>query len=97
MAIPDEIPRGSIEFFTVEFDSPDDLTLGTVQIGLSPVPLVQPGSYQNAVWVAGAGNVARTSVPIDTSTLLTGYYRVWAKLTDSPEIVPRPYGTVRIV
>jgi hypothetical protein len=25
------------------------------------------------------------------------FYRVWAKLTDSPEIVPRPYGTVRII
>lgn len=97
MSIPDEIPQSSKEFLTVEFDSPDDLTLGTVKIGLSSTPLIPPVTWFSATWPTPGENVARTSAPVDFSTVAQGHYRVWAELVDSPEDVPRPYGTVRVI
>lgn len=97
MSIPDEIPQGSVEFLTIEFDSPDDLTLGTVQIGLSSVVGDPPTAWLAATWPVTGENTARTATPVDFSVIAVGTYRVWGKLTDSPEIMTRPYGTVRVV
>ena len=92
-----EIPKGSVEFIVVTFNSADDLTLGTVQVGLSPNPLVQPLTWLSALWPVNGVNVAQSTVPVDTSALALDHYQVWAKLTDSPEIIPRVYGNWRIV
>lgn len=92
-----EIPKGSVEFIVVTFNSLDDLTLGTVQVGLSPTPLVQPSSWLPAIWPTAGLNVAQSTSPVDTSTMALDHYQVWAKLTDSPEIIPRVYGNWRIV
>jgi hypothetical protein len=97
VSMPDEIPQGSVEFLTIEFDSPDDLTLGSVQLGLSTVIGDPPNAWLTGTWPTPGENVARTSVPVDFATISLGTYRVWAKLTDSPEIPERPYGTVRVV
>jgi hypothetical protein len=97
MGIPDEIPQGSKEFLSVVFDSPDDLTLGTVALGLSSEPNVQPATWLPGEWPTSGVNEAQTTAVFDTATLEKGFYQVWAKITDSPEVIPRPYGTVRIV
>lgn len=97
MAIPDEIPQGSKEYLSVVFDSPDDLTLGTVALGLSSEPSTPPANWVSANWPTSGVNEAESDEAFDFSTVDVGFYQVWARITDSPEIIPRPYGTVRVV
>lgn len=97
MAIPDEIPQGSKEYLSVVFDSPDDLTSGTVVLGLSSDPSIQPASWLPAGWPTSGVNEAQSSDVFDFGTVDRGFYQVWARITDTPEIIPRPYGTVRVV
>jgi len=98
MAVPDEIPHGSKEFLTVVLDSTDDLTTSSVEIGVTVDPVGQPSSYMAAAWVPlPAKNTARTASIWDTTNVALGFYAIWAKVTDSPEIIPRRYGTVRVV
>jgi hypothetical protein len=97
MAVPDEIPHGSKEFITVVLDSPDDLTTSTVDIGLSTDETDQPSSWLAATWPDTGVNVARTSQVWDTTSVTPGFYAVWARVNDSPEILPRRYGVVRVV
>lgn len=102
MAVPDEIPQGSIEFLAVILESPDDLTLGTVELGLSSDAVDQPTAWLPGTWPTPGPSAtgeyeARTVSTVNTGALAKGHYKVWAKLTDSPEILPRPYGIVRVV
>lgn len=97
MAIPDEIPQGSKEYMSVVLESDSDLTLATVELGLSDETNVQPASWLPGTWPDPGTNIARTVAPVDTANLALGFYKVWVRITDSPEILPRSYGTVRIV
>lgn len=97
MAIPDEVPRGSLEYVSVVLLSDDDLTTGGVQIGLSTVDGDLPTTWLPAGWPTPGVNEARTTDPVDTGTLAPGFYVVWARVVDSPEVLPRPYGMIRIV
>lgn len=98
MAVPDEIPHGSKEFLVVVLDSDDDLTLASVEIGVTTDPVEQPATWITSAWEpAPAANTARTTSVWDTTNVTPGYYAIWAKVTDSPEILPRRYGMVRVV
>ena len=97
MAIPDEIPHGSIEFLTIDLVSDDDLTLSTVKIGVTTEVSDQPATWMNAIWPTNGVNTARTSVPWDTTSVTPGFYAVWSWVQDSPESLPRRYGVVRVV
>lgn len=97
MAIPDEIPQGSKEFVSVILTSDDDLTTATVEIGLTADEIEQPDEWLDAVWPTAGENIARTAQPWDTASETPGFYAVWAKVTDSPEVLPRRYGVVRVV
>lgn len=97
MAIPFEIPKGSQLFLAVTIDSPDDLTSATVALGVSTDVDVQPSVWMPGVWPTPGQNLARTSSVWDTTSVTPGYYQIWARVTDSPEILPRTYGVVRVV
>jgi hypothetical protein len=97
MATPFEIPKGTKEFLAVIIDSPDDLTSGVVEIGVSADVDSQPAVWLAATWPTLGTNVARTSAVWDTTSVALGHYQIWARVTDSPEILPRKYGTVRVV
>lgn len=97
MAVPDEIPQGSKEFVSVVLLSDDDLTTATVDIGLIQDSTDMPENWLPGIWPTAAVNVARTASVWDTSLAEVGYWAVWARVTDSPEILPRRYGTVRVV
>lgn len=56
------------------------------------------GDWKTATWETEAGKYyARTLVGTGGAVLAAGNYDVWVKLTDSPEVIQRNVGRLRIV
>lgn len=96
MSWPEEVSQGAQEFIVVQFDTEDDLTSATVEIGLSADPVAQPTAWLPAGWPTLHVNTARTSAVWNTTAVDPGYYKIWARVTDTPEIIPRAYGVLRV-
>jgi hypothetical protein len=98
----DELPRGTKEYVKVRVTADIDLSSGTVEIGIGP-PLDSP-TWQSAVWVGaplstpdGYEHTIRTSLVWDTTSVQTGYWEIWGRVTDTPEIIVRRAGMLRVV
>lgn len=84
-----EIPVESTEFVDVQLSSDEDLTASTVELGFAPLDAVsRPAVWLSASWAPGVSNVVRCLYV--AGSLEPGEYKVWYRLTDSPESPVRP-------
>jgi hypothetical protein len=92
-----EWPHGTKEFVTVDVESIDDLTSSTVELGWTTDIDDPPMTWVMAGWPSAGINAARTSAPWDTALVDAGHWFVWIRITDSPEIILRKAGSVKLV
>lgn len=90
------IPFGSLEYVKATVTA--DVTLADampVSISLSTGGV---HSWRSGTWTGTAAvtRTARTSSPVDFSTLAKGTYVVYVKLTDSPEVPIMQAGTLKV-
>jgi len=97
MPWPEEITAGTKQFVSVLLDSVDNLTTSTVEIGFSADAASPPTIWVAATWPLPGINLVRTTVVWDTTSVTPGHYKVWVRITDNPEILPKSYGVVRVV
>lgn len=97
MSMFDEYASGAVEYVKAQWDSPDDLTVGAVVMAfLEPGVSPEEAVWESAEWVDEVGVDNRSRILLDTMLYELGFYVVWGKLVDSPEIVIRPFGMIRI-
>lgn len=92
-----EWPHGTKEYVTVDVESEEDLTSAAVELGWTDSVDAQPDSWVAGGWPAAGVNAARTSSPWDTGLVDAGHWFVWIRITDSPEVVVRKAGSVKLV
>jgi hypothetical protein len=98
-----ELPQGTKEFLKVKVLSDEDMSTSVVKIGVNQIG--DAVGWLAAVWIGspvlgGDGRYSqycRTSAAWDTMAVLSGYWHVSVRITDSPEDIIRPAGIMRVV
>lgn len=90
------IDRDSVEYVKVPVTTPAGVTITSQPVSIAVVAdTARPvtGDWKTATW---NGNVAQTLVGPGVLALTPGNYKVWVKVTDSPEVPVLSAGTITV-
>lgn len=90
------IDRDSVEYVKVPVTAPADISITSQPVSIAVVDVAArpaPGDWKTASW---DGNTAKTLIGPGVLPLSPGTYKVWVKVTDSPEVPVLVAGTITV-